>query len=95
VQSKWQVLTIVYGPDFKKTAQYAYDRGYRWPLLELGGDILLLEKYNIRTYPTFTLINPDGTIGMATAPMPDEMLDMYMKKLTVKYEKTHSAGGGK
>jgi len=95
VQSKWQVLTIVYGPDFNKVAQYAKERAYNWPFLMLDNDILLLEKYNIRTYPAYVLINPDGTIAMATAPMPDEMLDMYMNKLVLKYEKAHSAGGRK
>lgn len=95
VQSKWQVITIVYGVDSKKVIQYAKERGYDWPFLFLDNDILLLEKYNIRTYPSYVLINPDGTIAMATAPMPDEMLDMYMNKLVLKYDKAHSAGGRK
>jgi len=90
VKSKWQVLTIVYGQNYNEVVDFASERSYYWPILNLEKNILLLEKYNVRTYPTYVLINPDGSIAMATAPMPDEMLDIYMKKLVVKYAKNHS-----
>lgn len=93
LQGKWQVLTLVYGHDYEKVASYAAERKFVWPFLRLDGDILLLEKYNIRTYPSYVLLNPDGSIAMATAPMPDEMLDLYMNKLMLKYEKEHSSSG--
>jgi peroxiredoxin len=90
VQSKWQVLTIVCGNDFEKVVRFANERNFDWPILKLDNDILLLEKYNIRTYPSYVLLNPDGTIAMATAPMPDELLDLYMSKLVIRYENIHS-----
>lgn len=62
---------------------------YQWPFLLLGKNILLLEKYQIMIYPSYVLVNPNGTIGMAQAPMPEEnavtrislYIEQYKKRL--------------
>lgn len=77
-------VLIVVGkhPDYYLKASMSQQ--YSWPFLLLGKDILLLEKYQVMTYPTYVLINPDGTIAMAPAPMPEEnavqRISMYIKQ---------------
>ncbi len=64
-------LTIVKGkitPAFMDTV-HPTDRN--WPFLMLGKSILLLEKYQVVTYPAYVLVDPMGRISMAPAPMPD------------------------
>ncbi len=61
---------------------------YSWPFLLLGKDILLLEKYQVMTYPTYVLINPDGTIAMAPAPMPEENAVQRISQYINQYKKS-------
>jgi thiol-disulfide isomerase/thioredoxin len=89
-KSKIQNVSIVYGSDYREVIEYADSRLYDWPFLDLKNDILLLEDYEIKTYPTYTIINPDGTIAMTPAPMPDENLEIYLIRLMVQYDKKHS-----
>jgi len=72
---KVQNITVVYGENFRDVV-----------FLKLENDILLLEAYNIRAYPSYVIINPDGTIAMATAPMPDENLDLFLNRQIKRFE---------
>jgi|GEM_PF-437657 len=77
-------VLIVVGkhPDFYLKAFMSQQ--YPWPFLLLGKDILLLEQYQVMEFPTYVLLNPDGTIAMAPAPMPEEnafqQISVYMNR---------------
>lgn len=60
---------------------------YHWPFLLLGKDILMLEKYQVKTYPAYVLINPNGSIAMAPAPMPGENALKRISLYISQYEK--------
>ena len=57
------------------------ERHYDWPLLNLGNDILLLERYEVRTFPEYFIILPGTKVGMAPASNPDQSLHKQVKKL--------------
>lgn len=84
--NKVKNLTIVYGDAYREIVQYVLDRDFTWTILNLQNDVLLLEAYKIRVYPTYVIINPDGTIAMATAPMPDENLEIYLNRQIKRFE---------
>lgn len=86
---KIQNVTIVYGKNYQETVRFAESRLYDWPILNLKKNILLLEDYEIKTYPTYAIINPDGTIAMIPAPMPDENLEIYLIRMMMQYDKNH------
>ncbi len=88
--NKLKIATLVYGKQFQAVVQYASDRNYNWPVLDIGDNILLLEAYNIRAYPTYVIIKPGGKMGMATSPMPDENLDLFIRKFINEAEKSNS-----
>jgi len=88
-KTKIQNISIVDGTDYQEVVRYADSRLYDWPFLNLKKNILLLEDYEIKTYPTYTIINPDGTIAMTPAPMPDENLEIYLIRMMVQYDKKH------
>ncbi len=88
--NKLKIATLVYGKQFPAVVQYAADRNYNWPVLDIGDNILLLEAYNIRAYPTYVIIKPGGKMGMATAPMPDENLDMFIRRYINEAGKTEN-----
>jgi peroxiredoxin len=84
---KVQNITIVNGANYRETVSFAESRLYDWPFLDLKKNILLLEDYEIKTYPTYAIINPDGTIAMIPAPMPDESLEIYLIRMMINYDK--------
>ncbi|NOX86996.1 MAG: redoxin domain-containing protein [Chlorobi bacterium] len=90
--NKLKMATLVYGKQFQEVVQYAADRNFNWPVLDIGDNILLLEAYNIRAYPTYVIIKPGGMMGMATAPMPDENLDLFIRRYVNEAEKANNAG---
>lgn len=91
---KLEVVTIVTNDGFAEISEYAENRAFDWPILNLGNNILLLEEFNIRAFPAYLLINPDLTIAMATAPLPGEGLDLYIKRSMSRYEKLQSENSG-
>lgn len=82
---KFEIVTIIVGDNIDKLAMFAQKNGYNWPILKLGDNILLLEDYKIRAYPSYIFINPDGTIAYANLPMPDENMDMYLLRFMSRY----------
>jgi hypothetical protein len=52
-----------------------------WPLLDLGDNILLLEAYNVRTFPEYILITKGCKIGEAPAPSPERYLEERVRRL--------------
>lgn len=54
------------------------EKHYDWPLLNLGNDILLLEQYEVVTFPEYFIIDKGTLIGMAPAPSPDQTLEEHV-----------------
>ena len=88
--NKLQVVTIVAGNETKKIATLSKEKGYNWSILRTDENIVLLEDYNVKTYPTYILINPDGTIAYATLPMPDEKMDFFIRRFMKSYNEKNN-----
>ena len=80
-------LTIVSGKVTPAFMRDANPTGRGWPFLLLGNDILLLDKYQVVTYPAYVLIDPLGRISMAPAPMPDENLQQRIRVVLNAFKK--------
>lgn len=74
-QDTVQILTISTHDKMPLLKQYFEEKRQDWPLLDLGDNILLLEAYNVRTFPEYILINRGNKIGEAPAPSPERYLD--------------------
>ncbi len=82
-------VTIVKGRVTSEFFQKANPTGRGWPFLLLGNDILLLEKYQIVTYPAYVLIDPLGRISLAPSPMPDENLQQRIRLTINAFKKRY------
>lgn len=76
-----QILTIATKDKMDFYKQQFSEKHYDWPLLCLGNNILLLEAYNVKTFPEYILIKPETKIGAAPAPTPDQHLDALLEKM--------------
>ena len=80
-QDSVQILTIVTHDRLELFKQYFAEKRQNWPLLDLGDNILLLEAYNVRTFPEYILIKRGNKIGEAPAPSPERYLDERIRRL--------------
>ncbi len=80
------VVSILSGNNPKATVAYFVKNGFHWPLLLLGKEITLLEKYEVRAFPAYVLINPDGTIALSPAPMPNENLAAILQRMIKRFD---------
>lgn len=78
-QDQVQLITITTKDQLSSHRKRFEEHHYDWPLLNLGNDILLLEQYEVRTFPEYFIINKGTKIGIAPAPSPDQTLDEYVR----------------
>ena len=76
-----KVITIATNESFNEYLQLFDNQKYKWPLLNLNFNILLLEDYHIKTYPAYVILKKDNRIGMAPAPSPEQYLDYHVKRI--------------
>lgn len=87
--NKFDIVTIVAGDNLNSISEFAQKHGWEWPILKSGNNILLLEDYKIKAFPSYILINPDGTIAYAHLPMPDENMELYIQRFMKSYGAVH------
>lgn len=83
--SKLKIVMLVEGST-NSISNFMYERDYEWPILKID-DILLIEEFGIKVYPTYMLLNPDGSIASSSTPMPDENIAPFINSLMKKWEK--------
>ena len=88
--NEFEIITIFAGNRFERLINFAKERGWDWTILNLEKNILLLEDYNIKAYPSYIFINPDGTIAYAHLPMPDENMELYLIRFMESYNEKNN-----
>lgn len=77
-----KIITIATNESFDDYLQLFDKQKYKWPLLNLNFNILLLEDYHIKTYPAYVILKKNNRIGMAPAPSPEQYLDYHVKRIS-------------
>lgn len=65
---------------FKRVSELNYD----WTILDYAHDISLLEKYKIKAYPFYVLIDKEGNILKYPANSPSENVDKLFLELVIQ-----------
>ena len=86
LQRRWndtiKVVTIATKESFNEYVQLFEKQGYKWQLLNLNFNILILEDYHIKTYPAYVILKRKNRIGMAPAPSPEHNLDKQVRRIS-------------
>jgi len=86
LQKQWndtiQVVTIATKETFDDYVQLFEKQGYKWQLLNLDFNILLLEKYHVVMFPSYVILKKNGRVGMAPAPSPDHNLETQVRRIS-------------
>jgi len=86
LNNEFEIITIVAGNNMDDVIDFAKERGYNWPILKTGNDIIIFEDYNIIVYPSYILINPNSTVAYAHLPMPEENMKLYIQRFMDGYK---------
>lgn len=86
LQRQWndtiEVITIATAESFQDYVQMFDNKGFKWQLLNLGDNILLLEDYKIKMCPAYVILKKNSRIGMSPAPSPDHDLEKHVRRIS-------------
>ncbi len=69
---KLKIVTICVCDSYEQMRKLVKENKYRWDFLYFDKNNELLQKYNVRVYPSYYLINPEGKLVMLPAFPPGE-----------------------
>ena len=75
------VISISIDEDFDSVKKFFKRNGYNWTLLDTKGDMSVVESYKVKVYPSYFLIDVDGTLCMSPATSPSEGFESRFKQL--------------
>ena len=67
-----EVVTITVDPDIEKFKHFMKVNKYNWKFLYYGNQAEIINEYDVKAYPTFYLIGPDGKLIFSPSPSPSE-----------------------
>jgi peroxiredoxin len=78
---RFTILTISVDPSLQKMQDFLAQNGYSWTFLHFGDQISILKEYDVRAFPTYFVIGPDGKLLLSPAPGPGENIESYLFQL--------------
>ena len=76
-----EVVSISIDEDFEKVKNYFKRHKYNWTLLDYKGDPTVIERYKVQAYPSYYLIDVDGTLCMSPASSPSENFEKQFQRI--------------
>ncbi len=70
------IVSISVDESFDNTLFYKEKKELNWTFLHDENNPGILKKYNIKAYPTYYLIDPEGKILLSPAPSPEENFEI-------------------
>ncbi|MFC2136869.1 TlpA family protein disulfide reductase [Bacteroidota bacterium] len=70
------VVSISVDESFENTIFYIEKKELKWTFLHYDNNPRILKKYNVKAYPTYYLIDPEGKILLSPAPSPEENFEI-------------------
>jgi len=95
----FEIVSICVCDNALQMQKLILDNGYLWPFLFFNNKKELLKSYNIRSFPTYYLINPEGKLAMSPAFPPTEpsFINRYsdiLKAWKIQMEQKKTKGKG-
>ncbi|MCD6200605.1 MAG: TlpA family protein disulfide reductase [Bacteroidales bacterium] len=79
-----QIVTVALEDHPEILKSFVREKGYGWTFLICGDTCNLPGKYNVRVYPTYYLIDPEGKLVLSPAPAPTEDFESRFRRLLKK-----------
>jgi peroxiredoxin len=77
-KEKFQIVTIATDDSREIMSNFVLKNDYNWIFLHFGNQVDILKNYDIRAYPTYFLIGPDGKLIYSPAASPSENFELFL-----------------
>jgi peroxiredoxin len=67
-----EIITICSCSKMEEMQKLIKEKSYNWKFLYYAGNLDLIKSYNVKVYPTYYMINPEGKLAMLPAFPPTE-----------------------
>lgn len=81
------IVSINVGSSYGKAKTYFDRHNYDWLLLNGNGLEGVLEEYDVKAYPRYFLLNPEGKLAMHPTPSVDTHFEWYFFKILKRRER--------
>jgi len=76
--NKVEIISISTDPDIEDLKYFVKNKPYKWKFVHYGTNPDIITRYDVRAYPTYFLINPEGKMEVSPAPSPREKLEILL-----------------
>ncbi|NJM15735.1 MAG: TlpA family protein disulfide reductase [Bacteroidales bacterium] len=88
------VVTIVADADISSMTRFLEKYSYPWLFLHYANNPDIFSQYDIRAFPTYYLISPNGKLAMSPAPSPTENMATHLFQLLQQQKGKHGEPTG-
>ncbi len=71
-KDRLEIVTIIIDDDENVLKSFLSRSKYNWKFLYFGHQSGIIKDYDVRAFPTYYLIDPQGKLAMSPAPSPEE-----------------------
>lgn len=81
-----ELIVVTTKKGFPEMKAFIDANRWQWNLYHTGDDIFVYERYNIRVFPEYILLYPNGSIAMAPAPPASQNLAAHIDRVIKKFQ---------
>lgn len=86
-KSDFKIVSICIDDDFERIKKHFNENGYDWTLLNYGLQKNIISDYNVKAYPSYYLVNPNGKLSLSPALSPRENFELSFFNIFRDFEK--------
>lgn len=76
-----EIVTILVDNDYDVINSFLKRSNYPWTFLHYGHQVSVIKEYDVRAFPTYYLIGPEGKLELSPASSPGEEFEARLFKL--------------
>lgn len=76
-----EIVTVIMDNDKDVINSFLERSNYKWLFLHYGNQSSIVREYDVRAFPTYYLIDPNGKLALSPAPGPGEEFEARLFKL--------------
>lgn len=82
--SEVELLVVATKKGYPEMKAFIDENRWDWNLYHTGDDVFVYERYNIKVFPEYILLYPNGSIAMAPGPSANQNIGAHLNRIKKK-----------